>query len=110
MEEITRSTVPIKINGATAYFEVSVVDDTLENAEEQVASLAESLNFAQVEKAIQGVAQMLANALDAVKPTKVGAEFGIEFGIDAGGLIAVFVRGSGKANLKISLEWAHQTN
>jgi len=59
----------------------------------------------EVADAITGIAESIKGAIDAVKPTKASVEFGIEFGYEAGQLTAVIVKGSGKANLKISLEW-----
>jgi Trypsin-co-occurring domain 1 len=106
---VNSTLLPGKINGAVAYFEVSVLDDDNEDGEEQVASLSDEFDFSRVEKAIEGVAKMISSSLKAVKPTKVSAEIGIEFAVESGQLTALFVKGNGKANLKISLEWVQST-
>jgi hypothetical protein len=43
--------------------------------------------------------------LEQVKPTKASVKYGLEIGIEQGSLVAAIVRGTGKANLEISLEW-----
>jgi hypothetical protein len=55
--------------------------------------------------AIEGVALAVQNALAKVRPAKASAELGLEVGVEGGQLIALLVKGSGKANLKITLTW-----
>ncbi len=45
------------------------------------------------------------SALARVKPTKASVELGLEIGVEAGQLTALLVKGTGKANLKITLQW-----
>jgi hypothetical protein len=59
----------------------------------------------EVADAIVGVAETMKAAFDQVKPSKASVEFGLEFGYESGQLTALIVQGTGKANLKISLEW-----
>jgi hypothetical protein len=40
-----------------------------------------------------------------VKPKKATVKFGMELAIESGQLTAVIVKGSGKGNLEITLEW-----
>jgi hypothetical protein len=35
-------------------------------------------------------------------------EFGVEFGYESGQLTALIVKGTGKANLKITMEWTKE--
>jgi hypothetical protein len=56
---------------------------------------------------IEEIAGTIKASLDKVKPTKASVEFGVEFGYESGQLTAMIVKGSGKANLKITLEWSH---
>jgi hypothetical protein len=53
--------------------------------------------------------QMIATPLQKVKPKKATVKFGMEMAIEAGQLTAVIVKGSGKANLEITLEWEAQS-
>jgi hypothetical protein len=52
------------------------------------------------------VADGIAGRLDRAKAKKAVVEFGIEIGAEAGQLTALLVRGSGKATIKITLEWS----
>lgn len=62
-----------------------------------------------VTDAIQGIAEAIKDSLDKVKvgakPTKTSVEFSLEFGYESGQLTAMIVKGTSKANVKITLEW-----
>jgi hypothetical protein len=68
-------------------------------------SLTEALSLDPVRKAIEGVAHFVVESFKEAKPAKVSAEFGLELGLDSGQLTALWVKGSGKANLKITFTW-----
>jgi hypothetical protein len=61
--------------------------------------------FNDISSAVAGVASSILSTLDEVKPRKAIIEFGIEVAIDSGKLTAIIVKGSGSANLKVTLEW-----
>ncbi len=61
--------------------------------------------FEPVAEAIEGVVQMIAVPIKKVGPNKATVKFGMELAIESGQLTAVIVKGSGKANLEITLEW-----
>ncbi len=65
----------------------------------------EAKTFDGVIGAIEGIAMAVQQALVKVKPKKATVELGLEVGVEAGQLTALLVKGSGKANLKISLTW-----
>lgn len=71
--------------------------------EEQVAS--KIFDFDEVMHLIRGVASSLHETITALKPHKASIEFGVEAALEGGKLIALLVQGSGKANLKLTLEW-----
>lgn len=81
---------------------ISIEADLL-GGEEDVAFT--SLPFREVTQAIEGVAESLVNTLKRVKPQRASIELGVAFGIESGALTAVLVKGTGNANLKITLEW-----
>ncbi len=61
--------------------------------------------FSQVTKALEEITTALAETLQKTKPDKASIKFGLELGIEKGELIAIIVKGSGKANLEVTLEW-----
>ena len=98
MEPTTRL-VPVTLpNGHPLQVEATTVE-TLEGAGFQAKS------FDGVIGAIEGIAMAVQSALTKVKPTKATVEVGLEVGVEAGQLTALLVKGSGKANLKITLTW-----
>lgn len=92
------SAVPVQLpNGAVVKFEVS------QTGREDVSF--DLKNFQPVADAIEGVVQAIAVPLQKVKPKKATVKFGMELAVESGKLTAMVVKGSGKANLEISLEW-----
>ncbi len=65
--------------------------------------------FKEATDVIRAVAKELANeltgALQEAKPDKIGVKFGLEIAIESGELTTLIVKGAGKANLEITLEW-----
>jgi hypothetical protein len=84
--------------GATAYLEVTPRG-------RQEVGVLDRIPFDQVVQTLTRIAQGLEAAVDAVKPSKASIEIGIEFGLEAGQVVALIARGTGKANLKVTLEW-----
>ena len=80
------------------------VEVTPIGGEEDVSDSIQS--FEQVTGAIEGIAKSVLETMDRIKPKKATVEFGLELATESGQLTALLVKGSGKANLKISLEWS----
>jgi hypothetical protein len=70
-------------------------------------SVKEALATDEIREAIEGIAEMVAGGFRKIAPQKASIEFGLEVGLESGKLTALWVKGSGKANLKITLEWSH---
>ncbi len=84
---------------AKAYLEV-----VPRGGREEVGVL-DAIPFDQVVETIGQIANSIGGAIDRAKPSKAAVEIGIEFGLEAGNLVALIARGTGKANLKVTLEW-----
>lgn len=76
--------------------------------EQDVAGGVLSKDFHKVADAIKEIAGAIGAVWDDVKPKKATVEFGIEIGVETGGLTALLVKGSGKSNLKVTLEWSER--
>jgi hypothetical protein len=61
--------------------------------------------LANVMQTIEGFAETLQQSLSKLKPQKATVEFGVEIGAESGQLTALIVKGTGSANLKVTLEW-----
>lgn len=93
--------VPVALaNGSIIKFQVSQAAA----GRQDVASL-KALPFQHVTEALQEIVGNLKETLDKVKPDKASVKFGVDLAIEAGNLTTLIVKGSGKGNLEITLEW-----
>jgi len=104
--------VPLELgNGAVVMVETTVIGEVAEEEEDLTGEEVESdvsSNYQylkQATDAIEGIAATLKQSLEKIQPTKASVEFGLEFGYESGQITAMIVKGGGKANLKITLEW-----
>src|SRR3954471_6721236 len=65
----------------------------------------EPMSFDGVTGSIEAIADRVTASLTRAKPDKATVEFGIDVGIETGGLTGLLAKGSGSATLKITLEW-----
>jgi hypothetical protein len=96
--ESRSETVPVQLpNGSIVKIEVTATgrNDVSFSAKE----------FQPIADMIEGVVQMIAVPIQKAKPKKATVKFGMEIQLESGALTAVIVKGSGKANLEITLEW-----
>ncbi|MGB5968208.1 MAG: CU044_2847 family protein [Spirulinaceae cyanobacterium] len=100
--ELDSQIIPVELsNGTKINVEVTPIGD------QQVAF--ETLPFKQVNKAIEAITQELAQTINKVRPSKASVKFGLEISLESGQLTTMLVKGSGKANLEITLEWGQST-
>jgi len=98
-------TVPLMLpNGV----EIRVEANAPSNPEADVAfsDVTEALHLDNIQGAIEGIAQLVKESMDKIAPSKASVEFAIEVGLESGKLTALWVKGTGKANLKIAMEWS----
>ncbi|MFG6094711.1 CU044_2847 family protein [Leptothoe sp. ISB3NOV94-8A] len=84
-------------NGATIKFETSSF------GREEVSF--NNFSFKEVENALLGITDAIKSTIQKAKPQKASVKFGIEISVDSGNLTAVIVKGAGKANIEVNLEW-----
>ena len=92
--------IPVQINEELTV----MVEAKALGGEEDVSS--KLLSFKPVTEAIEAITGNIAHAIDKAKPTKATVELSLEVGVQAGKLTTLLVSGSGKGNLKITLEWS----
>lgn len=65
--------------------------------------------FKQATEIIKSIAQDVAGTLkdisETVKPDKFSVKLGLQIGVESGQLTALIVKGTGTANLEITMEW-----
>lgn len=70
---------------------------------------AETKIFQQATEIIKSIAEDIAGTLkdvsETVKPDKFSVKLGLQIGVESGQLTALIVKGTGTANLEITMEW-----
>ena len=79
--------------------------EILQGGGREEVGLLESIPFERITELLEGIANEISKTLEKAKPKRASVELGVEFGVKDGSLVALIARGSGKANLKICLEW-----
>jgi hypothetical protein len=74
--------------------------------EQRVAKLTDVLDSSEIAKTIEGTVEVLRGTFDRIKPDKASVKFGLKVAVESGHLTAVVVKGSGEANLEVTLEWS----
>lgn len=69
---------------------------------------AGTLPFDSIGKTITKISKVVLAPIQAAKPTKAIVKYGLAIGIEQGSLVAAIVRGTGTANLEITLEWENK--
>nr|VFK66019.1 MAG: hypothetical protein BECKUNK1418G_GA0071005_107612 [Candidatus Kentron sp. UNK]VFK69082.1 MAG: hypothetical protein BECKUNK1418H_GA0071006_10108 [Candidatus Kentron sp. UNK] len=91
--------IPVQLpNGRIIHVEATPL-----GGEEEVAF--QTLKFDEIGEIIKGLASTFTKSIESLRPTRTGVEFSLELGVETGKLTALLVQGSGKANLKVMLEW-----
>lgn len=73
--------------------------------EADVGIFGETLSFQGFVDSLEAIASSVTSALRSAKPDRATVEFGLDVGVESGGLTALLVKGTGTATLKITLEW-----
>lgn len=75
--------------------------------EQRISACQQS--FDEVKKGIKSIAKDIAETMRSVQqeinPDKISVKLGLEVAIESGQLTALIVKGAGKANLEITMEW-----
>jgi hypothetical protein len=105
-----RSTlVPVKLDDNTIIrIEAIPLESAVSGEGYNVAG--EIPSFQQITETIKSMAKSLVEIWNEVQPSKACVQFGIEVGFEQGNLTALLVKGSGKANLTVTLEWAKESS
>ncbi len=116
-----RTFIPVKLdNGIEIKVEATtisqLVDQTVDQTVGETGQIVEgdvSLSteyLQQATEAIEGIARTVKKSIDKINPTKASVQFGLEFGYESGQITAMIVKGQGKANLNITLEWQNKSS
>jgi hypothetical protein len=96
--------VRVNLAGETASPEKAFSIEIVPLGGEQRVS-SDYYNFEDLSSSLETLTRSLYETIKKIQPTKASIEFGVEIGVQSGKLTALLVKGSGKANLKVKLEW-----
>jgi len=80
------------------------IEATQLSSEQEISG--SQFDFDQICDSLSGIIDALKKTLEKAGPKKTTVEFGVEIGAESGQLTALLVKGSGKANLKVTVEWS----
>ena len=104
MPETTKIVPVILSDNSKIFIEVVDTGQTGESQEREVFG-NKTASFSELKSSITGISKELLEVVKDIAPSKASIEFGVEIGFETSGLTAVIVKGTSKANLKITLEW-----
>lgn len=94
--------IPLKLSdGETIKVEVTQLGEQPVSAETRVFKKATGI----IKSIASDVAETLKEVKQEVKPHKFSVTFGLEIAVESGELTGLIVKGTGKANLEITMEW-----
>ena len=94
--------LPLKLSdGKIVKVEVTPIGEQPVSADTRVLQQATKI----IKSIAEDVAGTLKDIKEAVKPDKFTVKLGLQIGIEAGQLTALIVKGTGTANLEITMEW-----
>jgi hypothetical protein len=93
--------VPLTLeDGTEIHIEATPLDK-----EEDVSSL-EAIPFDKILHLVKGIGKAFSTGLHALNADKASIKLGLEVSLESGALTALIVKGTGKANFEINLEWS----
>lgn len=100
--ELPTKIIPVELSDGTV-----VKVEATPIGEQRVAF--QSKPFQEIKAAIKSITSEIAETIkdvhQTVEPDKVSVKLGLEVAVESGQLTALLVKGAGKANLEITMEW-----
>ncbi|MDB9316232.1 MULTISPECIES: CU044_2847 family protein [Cyanophyceae] len=94
--------IPLKLSdGKIIEVEVTPIGEQPVSAETRVFQQATGI----IKSIAEDVAGTLKDISETVKPDKFSVKLGLQIGVESGELTALIVKGTGTANLEITMEW-----
>lgn len=90
--------------GTQIWVEATPIRDGLDQ-DVSASEALHALSLLPVVDAIRAIGHAVTTAIETSRPDNLTVEFALDVGIESGKLTALWVKGTGKANLKISLGW-----
>ena len=96
-------TKPITVkldDNTTIQFETAV-----QGGEQNISDKKMVMEYEKFSLSVEKIASQTIEPLKRLKAKKVTLKMGLALGLESGGLTAMIVKGSGKANMEVTIEW-----
>lgn len=97
--------IPVELSDGTK-INIEVRASKQQSAGEISSIKKNTFKFEQVKTKIEAISSEIIGTIKKKDLNKVNVKFGLEIGVESNGLSTIFVKGSGKAHLEITLEWS----
>lgn len=99
---MSTSKIPVQLSdNAVCYFEV----EEMSSGRQPVTAMSKAFNLTDVKSQIRIVSEEFVSIFNQLNVKKTTLEFGVELSVESGQLTSIVVKGTGKASLKVTLEW-----
>jgi len=92
--------LPLKLDSG----QVIKIEATSTDKEQEIGVL-DAIPIEKIADMIKDIGKSFKGVFEAVGPKRVGIKLGLEVSLESGALTALIVKGTGKANFEVSLEW-----
>ena len=95
--------LPIKLDDDTSIF----IETVETEREKDISNQKIEMEFKDFSKSIEKIATLTLEPLKKTKAKKISIKMGLSVGIESGALTAIIVKGTGKANFEVTIEWTN---
>ena len=102
----TERTKPITVkldDQTTIQFET-----TISRGEQDISDKKIEMEYKDFSKSVEKIASQTIEPLKKLKAKKITLKMGLALGLESGGLTAMIVKGTGKANMEVTIEWENE--
>ena len=80
-------------------------ESTMPRGEQNISDKKIEMEYKNFSKSVEKIASQTIEPLKKLQAKKITLKMGLALGIESGGLTAMIVKGTGKANIEVTIEW-----
>jgi len=80
-------------------------ESTVPRGEQNISDRKMVMEYEKFSMSVEKIASQTIEPLKKLKAKKVTLKMGLALGLESGGLTAMLVKGTGKANMEVTIEW-----
>ena len=102
--EITKP-ITVKLDDTTTI----QFETTVPRGEQDISDTKMVMEYEKFSMSVEKIASKTLEPLKKLEAKKVTLKMGLALGIESGGITAMIVKGTGKANMEVTIEWENDT-